>query len=121
MRKQQQKQKGFTLVEVIVVSVIVAALAAVAIGVYTTYVNDARENAARNAGSSLSGFCAACENTGGTVADTANAKGPFELPCNGNTTKIQVPPKVYLTLVAASDSLVVWHEDATSGKYSYEW
>ena len=36
--------KGFTLVEVIVVAVIVAILAAVAIPLYLTYVQDSRVN-----------------------------------------------------------------------------
>lgn len=46
-------QKGFTLVEVIVVAVIVAVLAAVAIPLYMGYIRDSRINVGNNVGGTL--------------------------------------------------------------------
>jgi type IV pilus assembly protein PilA len=54
-----RKEKGFTLVEVIVVAVIVAVLAAVAIPLYMGYIHDSRLNV--------------CNNIGGSVASAAGA------------------------------------------------
>jgi prepilin-type N-terminal cleavage/methylation domain-containing protein len=51
--------KGFTLVEVIVVAVIVLILAAVAIPLYLGYVRDARKDVATNAASEAAQFLAA--------------------------------------------------------------
>jgi len=51
--------KGFTLVEVIVVAVIVLILAAVAIPLYLGYVKDARKSVAENAASEIGQFLAA--------------------------------------------------------------
>jgi prepilin-type N-terminal cleavage/methylation domain-containing protein len=45
---QRRKEKGFTLVEVIVVAVIVAVLAAVAIPLYMGYIKDSKINVANN-------------------------------------------------------------------------
>ena len=58
---KRKNQKGFTLVEVIVVAVIVAVLAAVAIPLYIGYINDSNRQAAQNgAGSLLSFISAGC-------------------------------------------------------------
>ncbi len=60
MLKTLKNQKGFTLVEVIVVAVIVLILAAVAIPLYNGYIKDSRQNVANNtAGSVASAFAAA--------------------------------------------------------------
>lgn len=48
-----RKEKGFTLVEVIVVAVIVAVLAAVAIPLYMGYIKDSRINVGNNVGGTL--------------------------------------------------------------------
>lgn len=56
---KRKNQKGFTLVEVIVVAVIVAVLAAVAIPLYIGYINDSNRQAAQNAAGSLLSFISA--------------------------------------------------------------
>jgi type IV pilus assembly protein PilA len=61
-RIQKKNQKGFTLVEVIVVAVIVAVLALVAVQLYQGYVRQARQNTAENLAASAANFLQAAEN-----------------------------------------------------------
>ena len=63
----RKNAKGFTLVEVIVVSVIVAVLAGVAIPIYIGYVNDATVNTCNNLASDLATAVSAGINGGATV------------------------------------------------------
>ena len=65
MFKQLKKNKGFTLVEVIVVAVIVAVLALVAIQFYQGYINESRRNTAENLAASAAGFLLAGVNSVG--------------------------------------------------------
>ncbi len=64
MKRFLKSQKGFTLVEVIVVAVIVAILAAVAIPLYNGYVTSSRQNVVQNAAGAAASFCAAARNSG---------------------------------------------------------
>lgn len=92
-----RNQKGFTLVEVIVVAIIVAAMAAVAVPLYLGYVDSSRVNAASNAAGSLASFCGACRNTGGTVTlvgPVAPAVGGGSMTCSTNGTSIQIPADI---------------------------
>ena len=99
--EQNRIQRGFTLVEVIVVAIIVAALAGVAIPMYTSYVSTSRQNAAANAAGSIAAFMGACSNQTGTVAasggfslDAATDVGPgAALSCGATTppTTMQLP------------------------------
>lgn len=66
LKKYRKNDKGFTLVEVIVVAVIVAVLAAVAIPLYIGYINDANTNSANNAAGSCASFIAAGINSSAT-------------------------------------------------------
>ncbi|MBN2037000.1 MAG: prepilin-type N-terminal cleavage/methylation domain-containing protein [Chitinispirillaceae bacterium] len=59
---RKKKDKGFTLVEVIVVAVIVAVLAAVAIPLYIGYIRDSNISACNNAAGSAASFLAAARN-----------------------------------------------------------
>jgi len=59
MNKNSNSRKGFTLVEVIVVAVIVLILSAVAIPLYNGFIRDARQDAAQ----SLAETAAAAANT----------------------------------------------------------
>ena len=69
---RKQKQRGFTLVEVIVVAVIVAAMAAVAVPLYLAYIDNSRLNAATNAAGSVASFLGACRNSSGAPDILAN-------------------------------------------------
>lgn len=64
-----KNQKGFTLVEVIVVAVIVAVLAAVAIPLYNGYIRDSRYNVACNVAGSVASACGATLQQGETIAE----------------------------------------------------
>jgi prepilin-type N-terminal cleavage/methylation domain-containing protein len=76
-----RKEKGFTLVEVIVVAVIVAVLAAVAIPLYMGYIRDSRVNVGNNVGGTLSSACGSTRQQtltipAGTVASPAAPTAP---------------------------------------------
>jgi len=62
-----KNEKGFTLVEVIVVAVIVAVLALVSIQLYQGYVTEARKNTAENLAASAASYLQSIVN----VRDTA--------------------------------------------------
>jgi type IV pilus assembly protein PilA len=82
MRVDKKHDKGFTLVEVIVVAVIVAILAAVAIPMYVGYVNDTAQNVANNEASGFSAAVSSAINYGfnGTVSGWSNTiNGPATL------------------------------------------
>jgi prepilin-type N-terminal cleavage/methylation domain-containing protein len=101
-QKVKNKQQGFTLVEVIVVAIIVAALAAVAVPLYLSYVKSSRINAAANTAGSVASFCGACN----SAAKTLNEEGI--LPTGGgsitcdNNTNINIPKDIIVTYTAAS-------------------
>ena len=112
-----KKNKGFTLVEVIVVAVIVAALAAVAVGVYFQYTRTARRAVATNAASALANFCGACANANGTLtgftAGTAVVGAPIKIQCNAtDTTTINTPGgdvTVVISATASPGTVKAWH------------
>jgi len=88
----KKKQKGFTLVEVIVVAVIVAILAAVAIPLYTGYIKDSRSNSANNvAGSLASGLGAYYQTTGSNINARSYSGETIDL---GTDNKITIPGDV---------------------------
>lgn len=105
-------QKGFTLVEVIVVAIIVAALAAVSIPLYNNYVATSKRNAAANAAGSVASFMGACMNQSGSVSGaTASSPvaGPATLACAygksaADTTKISVPDGITVTVSSITAS-----------------
>ena len=81
-----RKEKGFTLVEVIVVAVIVAVLAAVAIPLYMGYIRDSRVNVGNNVGGSLSSACGATKQQ--TLAIPAST---YVSPVTGNVATVVFP------------------------------
>lgn len=115
--KRIKGQSGFTLVEVIVVAIIVAALAAVAIPLYNNYVSSSRNNSAANAAGSVASFMGACLSQTGAVTPAAAAAaggfdGPLTLTCTFGTpavtTTISVPTGIHIIIssIAASPGQV---------------
>jgi prepilin-type N-terminal cleavage/methylation domain-containing protein len=116
-----KNRKGFTLVEVIVVAVIVAVLAAVAIPLYIGYVNESRINQCENAAGSVASFCGACINSGGTVADAAYAPNTT-ITCNPNGTTILVPDAITVNVTNGTPGVVTAdHDDGgqSAGIYNF--
>jgi len=104
--QKKNTRKGFTLVEVIVVAVIVAILAAVAIPIYQQYVTDSRANSTSNAGGSIASFMGACVASAGTASPIAATTGPNTITCTrtaGNVT-IAIPPEIQITISSATAS-----------------
>lgn len=105
MKKYDNKkmQAGFTLVEVIVVAVIVAAMAAVAVPMYLGYVDSSRQNAAANAAGSAASFCGACRSIRGAVVDGTVAAGGGNLQCQVGgtvTSRIDLPGDIIVVHTA---------------------
>lgn len=115
MKKYDKKkmQAGFTLVEVIVVAVIVAAMAAVAVPMYLGYVASSRKNAAANVAGSVASFCGACRNSAGKLVTPTSegGTGGGEVVCNplggGDSTSIRIPNEIAITIDTASNPRVV--------------
>lgn len=114
MQASNRKQQGFTLVEVIVVAVIVAALAAVSVPLYLNYVNSSRINAASNTAGSVASFVGSCQNasgilyngaTGTTVLATGVVTGGTTIRCDvpgnlPNEPTIGIPVDINVTFEA---------------------
>lgn len=99
MLNQLKNNKGFTLVEVIVVAVIVAVLALVAIQLYQGYVTESRQNTAENLGASAASYLqtivnAIDEGTADTDAESGlqpTENWSHELPSTGQTVVFTCP------------------------------
>jgi Tfp pilus assembly protein PilE len=85
----------------------VAALAAVAVPMYTSYVASSRENAAANAAGSVASFMGACINQGGNVGTGGtpidrDGSAATTLTCAGTTVtpapSIQLPIHIHLVI-----------------------
>ncbi|MDR2972623.1 MAG: prepilin-type N-terminal cleavage/methylation domain-containing protein [Bacteroidales bacterium] len=74
MFKQIKNNKGFTLVEVIVVAVIVLILAAVAIPLYNNYIRDSRKSTASNAAASIATFMGVATQVGSSITTDVTAR-----------------------------------------------
>ena len=115
LRKIKKNQKGFTLVEVIVVAVIVAVLAAVAIPIYLNYIDTSRENQANNIAGSVASFCGACEADDGTCTAVSGT-------CSANSATVEIPTD-YTVEDDAGDVTAFYTSDesnTTSKVYTYK-
>jgi prepilin-type N-terminal cleavage/methylation domain-containing protein len=99
MRTRKMNNKGFTLVEVIVVAVIVAILALVGIQLYRGYVQDARQGTVENLTASAATFLQSEYNSG---ADTTVIKGLSEVkywqPRGVDEPSFTVPAGIIVTI-----------------------
>lgn len=116
--RNNKSQRGFTLVEVIVVAIIVAALAGVAIPMYTNYVKTSQNNAAANAAGSVASWMGQCLNQDGTVSVTGGSgttittdgTAAVTLYCKKGTPAVQIstialPPKITFSINKLSNSV----------------
>lgn len=102
-------KKGFTLVEVIVVAVIVAVLAAVAIPLYRGYLLSSRTNVCTNVAGSMATFCIASMDNGTTIPAGPVKSGAKVLGAKG--TSFTVPQEVTATVGADNFTCTVVHND----------
>lgn len=101
-----RKEQGFTLVEVIVVAVIVAVLAAVAIPLYMGYIKDSRINVANNTAGTVASACGATKqqnaaNVPNVAATTATISFPGE---HGTPNNIKVPDGFTVTITGGQSA-----------------
>ena len=94
-------KKGFTLIEVMVVAVIVAILAAVAIPAYNGYVERAGNNVAMNVAGTIASGVQTWISEGNTVSTLAATAGPSSYTVGGNIT-VKFPQDITVTVTAAS-------------------
>jgi prepilin-type N-terminal cleavage/methylation domain-containing protein len=84
MFKQIKNNKGFTLVEVIVVAVIVLILAAVAIPLYNGYIRSSRASTASSVAGTITNAIGACLQQENTICDHVAAIAAIQSVGTGN-------------------------------------
>jgi prepilin-type N-terminal cleavage/methylation domain-containing protein len=121
LAKLRKNQKGFTLVEVIVVAVIVAVLALVAIMLYQGYTQDARRNTAENLAAAAAGYLQAEVNRGATGTVSLSGRNlVFGTPASGagiTATVFTVP--VNATPSIGTDAIQMTIAGQTSASYQF--
>lgn len=119
-----KNQKGFTLVEVIVVAVIVAVLAAVAIPLYNGYIKDSRQNVCNNTAGTVASACAATKQqnvanvpVGGPYAAGASITFNGE---SGTPNNIMVPPDYTVTIGASNATCTSTKDASVTATFNYQ-
>jgi prepilin-type N-terminal cleavage/methylation domain-containing protein len=129
-----KSQRGFTLVEVIVVAIIVAALAGVAIPMYNNYVTTSRSNAAANAAGSVASWLGQCLSqqgaVGGITTTQTTGAAPITITCaatingvpNTQISTMALPPKIKFTItnLTSNGNVLAEHVDGSAvATYAY--
>ncbi|MBN1128211.1 MAG: prepilin-type N-terminal cleavage/methylation domain-containing protein [Chitinispirillaceae bacterium] len=106
-----RKEKGFTLVEVIVVAVIVAVLAAVAIPLYMGYIKDSRINVGNNVAGSISGAAGASTQQK-VVFTVVNAESPDDpaAPLVVTFPSVNDPGVTDNTIIVPNSYTIAWSD-----------
>jgi prepilin-type N-terminal cleavage/methylation domain-containing protein len=123
-RIHKNNRKGFTLVEVIVVAVIVAVLALVGIQLYQGYVTESNRNMAENLAGSAAQFLMTIENTNGaTSADALGDLAPggrWSVPLAGgnNVAVFGCPATATISITPPTVSATV-NNISSTGTYNY--
>jgi prepilin-type N-terminal cleavage/methylation domain-containing protein len=124
MFHKSRKEKGFTLVEVIVVAVIVAVLAAVAIPLYMGYIRDSRINVCNNIAGTVASACGATRQQDTTIAIPSGGAGPLDLTFNGMNSVnnvIHIPDDYTVTITSGAGTVLVNHTSGgTSRTFTYK-
>jgi len=112
-------RKGFTLIEVLVVAVIVAVLAAVAIPAYNGYIQSSKERVATNTAGTIAAAISAYVADWPTSDPTGAADGSFGGAVTmGGSTIVRLPDDFGADINASQ--VVVTHRDGTaSGSVSW--
>jgi prepilin-type N-terminal cleavage/methylation domain-containing protein len=115
MQKYLRNNKGFTLVEVIVVAVIVLILAAVAIPLYNGYIRDSRASTASSVAGTIASAMGACIQS--ERCDEAAAVAAFDAVSGGglatfggtdnDANQVRIPDNFDVTITA--DDVFVCH------------
>lgn len=126
MLRKLKNQKGFTLVEILVVVIIVAILAAIAVPIYMRYVERSRSSEAQAALSTLRKTFQVYQTQNGTTQDFTIEKAQKEADLGESTLKrwkFEVtgnPPKKYIATstedFAGGADKQVWY-DVTEAKF----
>jgi prepilin-type N-terminal cleavage/methylation domain-containing protein len=115
---------GFTLVEVIVVSVIVAVLCVAAILLYRAYAIEARQNVVENVAASAAGFLNAAVNTDKDAADAFDdlpgaGQWVHQLP-SGAASVFRAPANVEIRIDKAAKTVSAELRGTVSQSYGYD-
>ena len=106
MNKLLKSNKGFTLVEVIVVAVIVLILAAVAIPLYNGYIRDARQASLENVAGSIAACLGAAKQASIAVSTPTGGTGTVTGPA-GNAAAVAANFVVVGTVGSGNESRVL--------------